>query len=58
MKRTKRHGKSISIEDIKSIKEYEGLSDKEAQQIIDSLELLAVLTFEYFQKSQKKKTEP
>ncbi len=50
----KKEIKRLTIEDIKNIKNYEGISDEQAQDMIYSIRNFAVLLYEHLNKNKRK----
>jgi len=47
----------ITIEDVRKIKKYENISDDEANELLFSLEKLAIITYNIWQKTKQEKNE-
>jgi len=47
----------INIEDVRKIKKYENISDDEANELLFSLEKLAIITYNTWQKTKQEKNE-
>lgn len=47
----------ITIEDVRKIKKYENISDDEANELLFSLEKLAIITYNTWQKTKQEKNE-
>ena len=47
----------ITVDDVRKIRKYENISDDEANELLFSLEKLAIITYNIWQKTKQEKNE-